>query len=51
VLIGNYIILILWVYGLVVRWDIDIVIGQFVFAEVLEEISYTGQGEVDVGVI
>jgi hypothetical protein len=50
VLIGYYIILIFGIDGLVVRWYVDFVVGELVFAEVFEEVRVAGSVEVNVGV-
>lgn len=49
-LIGNNIILIFWIQWLIVGRDIDVVVGELVAAEVLEEVGVAGGREVDVGV-
>jgi len=49
-LIRYYIIFILRVDRLVVRRNIDLVIGEFVLAEVFEEVGVAGTVEVDVSV-
>jgi hypothetical protein len=49
-LIRNYIIFIFWVDGLVMRRNVDLIVGQLVFTEVLEEVGVSCAIEVDVGV-
>ncbi len=49
-LIGDYIVLVLGIEGLVVGRDVDLVVGELVAAEVFEEVGVEGAGEVDVGV-
>jgi hypothetical protein len=49
-LIRHYIILILRVDGLQVRRDVDVICGELVFAEVLEQVGVAGGLHVDVGV-
>jgi hypothetical protein len=50
VLIRHYIVLILRIDRLVMRRHVDLIVGQFVFAEVFEEIRVAGPVEVDVRV-
>jgi hypothetical protein len=38
-LVRHYVVLIFRIQGLVVRWDVDLIIRQLVLAKVLEEIS------------
>jgi hypothetical protein len=49
-LIGYHIVLVFGIDGLVVRWHVDLVIGELVFAEVFEEVRVAGSVEVNVGV-
>ncbi len=50
VLIGHYIILVFWVDGLVVRWHVDVVVGQLAAAEILEQVCVAGAMVVQVRV-
>lgn len=50
-MVWNYIILVLGVDGLVVRRDVDLIVGEFVLAEVLEEVCVSRPVEVNVCVI
>jgi hypothetical protein len=49
-LIGDYIIFVFRVDGLVMGWDVDLIVGKFVFTEVFEEVGVSRAREVDVGV-
>jgi hypothetical protein len=49
-LVGDDIVFVLGIDGLVVRWHVDFVIGQFVFAEVLKEVGVAGPLHVNVRV-
>jgi hypothetical protein len=49
-LIGHYIVLIFRIDGLVVRRNVDLIIGELVFAEVFEEVRVPGSVEVNVGI-
>lgn len=50
-LIGHYIVLILWVDGLVLWWHVDLVVWQLVFAEILEKVCIARGVKVHVSVI
>lgn len=50
-LIWHYVVLVFWVGGLVVGWDVDLVVRQLVFAEVFKEICIARAVEVHIGVI
>jgi hypothetical protein len=50
-LIRHYIVLVFRIERLVVRRDVDLVIWQLVFAEVLEEVCVPGSVEVHVSVV
>lgn len=49
-LIGHYIVLIFRVDGLIVRRNVDLIIGELVFAEVFEEVRVPRSVEVNVGI-
>lgn len=49
VLVGNHIILVFGIDGLVVRGNVDIVIGELVATKVLKQVGDAAGGEVDVG--
>jgi hypothetical protein len=49
-LIGHYIVLIFRIDGLVVRRNVDLIIGELVFAKVFEEVGVPGSVEVNVGI-
>lgn len=49
-LIRHYVVLILGVNRLVMWWHIDIVIWQFIFAKVFEEVCISSSIKVDIGV-
>ena len=50
-LVGNYIILVLRVDGLVFRLHVDLVLGEAVGDKVGEELGVAGAVEVDVGMM
>jgi hypothetical protein len=50
-LVRHYVVLIFGIQWLIVRRDVDLVIGQLVFAEVLEEISVPRPVEMHVSVV
>ena len=50
VLVRHHVILVLGVDGLVLGFDVDLVVGKPVFAEVLEEVGVARAMHVDVGV-
>ena len=51
VLVWHYIVLVFWVDRLVMRGNIDFVVGQLVFAEIFEEVRVPRAVEVHVGVV
>jgi hypothetical protein len=49
-LVRYYVVFILWVYGLVMWRDIDLVVGELVPAKIFEEIGVPWRMEVQRGV-
>lgn len=49
-LVRHYVVFVFGIERLVLRRHVDLVVGQFVLAEVFEEIGVAGAREVDVGV-
>jgi len=49
VLVGDHVVLIFRVNGLVLRGNVDVVVGKLVAAEVLEDVRIAAGAEVDVG--
>jgi hypothetical protein len=50
-LIGYYIILVFWIYGLVMRRNVYFVVWELVFAEIFKEICIPRAVKMDVGVV
>ena len=51
VLVWHDIVLVFWIYGLVVRRDVDFVTFELGGTKVFKEVGVPGAGEVDVGVL
>jgi hypothetical protein len=51
VLAWYHVVFIFWVEWLIVRWNVDLIIREFVFAEVFEEVGVSGTIEMDVVVV
>ena len=50
-LIRDYVVLIFGVDGLVMRWNVDLVIWELVLAEIFEQVCVSRAIEVDIGMV
>lgn len=48
-LVGDHVVLIFGIDGLVLRSNVDVVVGKLVATEVLEDVRVAAGAEVDVG--